>query len=136
MDGIKKEGITVLNKKIYILPQKRTSFTPKHIKRVVDQLEVGRLAVEIKIRAPGVTLDEIIEARISGKIFLLQRLVKCGKGCKKCPHGPYWYGYYKSKGRQVSFYVGKELPKRFIEARKIKILKEIILKDVKREENS
>jgi hypothetical protein len=41
-------------------------------------------------------------------------LVKCGKDhCKVCrggpAHGPYWYMYWKQKGRTRSKYVGKEL---------------------------
>lgn len=37
--------------------------------------------------------------------------VRCGKrGCKTCPHGPYWYAYYREDGKQRSRYIGKELP--------------------------
>lgn len=37
--------------------------------------------------------------------------VRCGKeGCTRCPHGPYWYAYWREDGRQRSRYVGKELP--------------------------
>jgi hypothetical protein len=67
--------------------------------------------------------NKIIEARIQGKIFLLQRPVYCGKGCSKCPHGPYWYGFYRHKGKTISFYVGKTLPPRFKEAKRVKITK-------------
>lgn len=35
--------------------------------------------------------------------------IRCGKNCKKCPHGPYWYGYYSKNGRTVSKYIGKTL---------------------------
>ena len=41
-----------------------------------------------------------------------QESVRCGKpGCTKCPHGPYWYAYYREEGRLKSRYIGKELPK-------------------------
>jgi len=34
--------------------------------------------------------------------------VKCGKeACTKCPHGPYWYAYWREGGRRRSRYVGK-----------------------------
>jgi hypothetical protein len=40
-----------------------------------------------------------------------RQLVRCGKaGCTKCPHGPYWYAYWREGGRVRSRYVGKELP--------------------------
>jgi hypothetical protein len=36
-------------------------------------------------------------------------LVHCGKAprCKSCPHGPYWYRYWKDGGKTKSEYVGK-----------------------------
>lgn len=38
--------------------------------------------------------------------------VKCGKaGCGGCPHGPYWYAYWKVKGKLHKEYIGRELPK-------------------------
>lgn len=38
-------------------------------------------------------------------------MVKCGKaGCRSCPHGPYWYAYYREDNRLRSRYVGKEAP--------------------------
>jgi hypothetical protein len=37
--------------------------------------------------------------------------VKCGKpSCTSCPHGPYWYAYYREDGKQRSRYIGRELP--------------------------
>ena len=37
--------------------------------------------------------------------------VRCGKpGCTTCPHGPYWYAYYREGGKLRSRYIGKELP--------------------------
>lgn len=44
-----------------------------------------------------------------------QKYIKCGKeGCKKCSfgegHGPYWYRYYWSNGKQKWKYIGKERP--------------------------
>ncbi|MDG2992022.1 hypothetical protein L3556_13940 [Candidatus Synechococcus calcipolaris G9] len=36
--------------------------------------------------------------------------VYCGKsGCKRCPHGPYWYGFWKQDGKTRSKYIGKTL---------------------------
>lgn len=37
--------------------------------------------------------------------------VRCGKvNCKSCPHGPYWYAYYREGDRLKSRYIGRELP--------------------------
>ena len=37
--------------------------------------------------------------------------VKCGReGCGACPHGPYWYAYFREDGRLRSRYIGRELP--------------------------
>ncbi|MBC7129178.1 MAG: hypothetical protein H5T45_05555 [Thermoplasmatales archaeon] len=38
--------------------------------------------------------------------------VKCGKeGCTKCPHGPYWYAYWREGEKVKSKYIGKKLGK-------------------------
>ena len=48
-----------------------------------------------------------------GKVTLRQETVRCGKkGCTRCPHGPYWYAYWREGGKMRSRYVGKELPDR------------------------
>lgn len=41
-----------------------------------------------------------------------QQAIRCGNPrCKSCPHGPYWYAYWRGhKGRSRSAYVGKNLP--------------------------
>ena len=47
----------------------------------------------------------------SGKVTYRRETVKCGKpGCKSCPHGPYWYAYYRDGKRLRSRYIGRELP--------------------------
>lgn len=45
----------------------------------------------------------------AGSVTYRQEWVYCGKECKRCPHGPYWYAYWKEGGRTRSKYVGKEL---------------------------
>jgi hypothetical protein len=45
-----------------------------------------------------------------GVTYRLER-VRCGKpNCKSCPHGPYWYAYYREGKRLRSRYIGPELP--------------------------
>lgn len=110
---------------LHVLPIRRQRETPKHIQRIIRDIDAQLLKSEIKICAPPAALDNIIEARIHGKVFLLRRKIRCGKGCRGCPHGPYWYGFYRSKGSFVSFYIGKYLPPRFDQAKKIKIIQEV-----------
>lgn len=33
--------------------------------------------------------------------------VRCGKNCKGCPHGPYWYTYWREGGKLHKKYEGK-----------------------------
>ncbi len=51
----------------------------------------------------------VLEVRRAGSITYRLERVSCGKGCKGCPHGPYWYGYWKEEGKTRSKYIGKNL---------------------------
>lgn len=47
----------------------------------------------------------------AGKVTFRRQSVRCGKeGCTRCPHGPYWYAYWREGGRSRSRYIGKTLP--------------------------
>lgn len=52
---------------------------------------------------------EVIEERHSGAMTFRLERVSCGKNCKGCPHGPYWYGYWREGGKTRSKYIGKKL---------------------------
>lgn len=46
-----------------------------------------------------------------GKVGYRRQAVRCGKpGCTRCPHGPYWYAYWREGGRVRTRYIGRELP--------------------------
>jgi hypothetical protein len=46
-----------------------------------------------------------------GKVTFRQESVRCGRpSCTKCPHGPYWYAYWREDGRLRTRYIGKDLP--------------------------
>lgn len=48
--------------------------------------------------------------RRDGVTYQLEKIY-CGKpNCQSCPHGPYWYAYWKSSGKTRSKYIGKRLP--------------------------
>jgi len=52
---------------------------------------------------------EVLEEKKSGSVTYRLERVSCGKNCKGCPHGPYWYGYWREGGRTRSKYIGKKL---------------------------
>jgi len=37
--------------------------------------------------------------------------IRCGRKCHGCPHGPYWYGYYREGKRLRKRYFGKVDPR-------------------------
>ena len=41
---------------------------------------------------------------------IVAKYVRCGKGCKKCPHGPYYYLVKKENGRTKWRYLGTNPP--------------------------
>ncbi len=48
-----------------------------------------------------------------GSLTFRYETVRCGKkNCTRCPHGPYWYAYWKEGGRTRSRYVGRVLPQK------------------------
>ena len=73
--------------------------------REMDEHELRRLLILAKarleqkgVRFPGVAPD----------VKLRRQHVRCGKSnCQKCPHGPYWYAYWREGGRRRSRYLGK-----------------------------
>jgi len=53
---------------------------------------------------------KVIQSFREGYIRYQKELVYCGKkNCSRCPHGPYWYAYIKTKHGEVCKYIGKEL---------------------------
>lgn len=52
---------------------------------------------------------EVLKVKEFGSVTYRLERVSCGKKCKGCPHGPYWYGYWREGGRTRSRYIGKNL---------------------------
>ena len=45
------------------------------------------------------------------KVSFRQQHVRCGKAnCNRCPHGPYWYAYWREGDKVRSRYIGKTRP--------------------------
>jgi hypothetical protein len=77
--------------------------------RRLDQHDLRRLL----IFARGLLASRGLEPRSPGKrgkVTYRQERVRCGRsGCTRCPHGPYWYAYWREDGRVRSRYIGKDL---------------------------
>jgi hypothetical protein len=79
--------------------------------RALDEHDLRRLLIFARgllVSRHGVEASE--ESR-RGKVTFRQERVRCGReGCRSCPHGPYWYAYWREGGRLRSRYIGKKLP--------------------------
>jgi hypothetical protein len=73
--------------------------------REMDEHELRRLLMLARARLEARGVDF---AEGSPRVRLRQQWVRCGKrACTTCPHGPYWYAYWREDGRRRSRYVGK-----------------------------
>ena len=78
--------------------------------QAIDQ----RLNAALLDRRAGRDVETTAPARMEaqiGSITFRFETVRCGKeNCSRCPHGPYWYAYWKENGRTRSRYIGRTLP--------------------------
>lgn len=88
---------------------------PRELVRAVrglDEFELRRLLILARgllIGSDGPTV-ELSEVPGAPGVSYRSQLVRCGKDCEACPHGPYWYAYWKEQGRTRSQYIGNVLP--------------------------
>lgn len=81
--------------------------------RALDEYDLRRLMIFVRglllhTGGPGFTLPD---EGAGSKVTYRREPVRCGKrGCTRCPHGPYWYAYWREGGRLRSRYIGKTLP--------------------------
>lgn len=80
--------------------------------RRLDEYELRRLLILVRgllLHADGAPAAS--EAGLPPSLRYRREHVRCGKdGCRTCPHGPYWYAYWKEGGRTRKRYVGRHLP--------------------------
>lgn len=80
--------------------------------RRLDEYELRRLL--ILVRGLLVHADGEVEGPEPGlppTLRYRREHVRCGKdGCTACPHGPYWYAYWREDGRTRKRYIGRHLP--------------------------
>jgi hypothetical protein len=81
--------------------------------RRLDEYDLRRLMIFIRgllLHRDGPEIERA-PAEAQGKVSYRLEPVRCGKpGCTRCPHGPYWYAYWREDGRLRSRYIGKTLP--------------------------
>jgi len=97
---------------------------PKYIREALESLELpvlyeirelveDQIAVKETVFSPKLPEGrEVLKIRRDGSVTYRLERVTCGKNCKGCPHGPYWYGYWREGGKTRSRYIGKDLVKR------------------------
>lgn len=81
--------------------------------RRLDDPDLRRVLIFVRglLRSRGDEAGEDFGVEETGPVTYRLESVKCGKpGCTKCPHGPYWYAYYREDGKVRSRYIGPELP--------------------------
>ena len=80
--------------------------------RRLDQYDLRRLMIIIRgllLHADGIPGPS--EPGLPRGLTYRQEEVVCGKdSCSSCPHGPYWYAYWKEEGRTRKRYIGRHLP--------------------------
>lgn len=84
--------------------------------RKLDRHDLRRVLIFVRglLHAQGDDFGgEAPESVAGGDAGVTYRLetVRCGKaGCASCPHGPYWYAYFREGKRLRSRYIGRDLP--------------------------
>jgi hypothetical protein len=87
--------------------EQQNLFALYEIREMVEQLIRERA---IPPREEDLPMNrEVLKVQTSGSVTYRLEKVSCGKNCKGCPHGPYWYGYWREDGRTRSKYIGKNL---------------------------
>jgi len=95
-----------------------TDLTLEQAKQLQHELEAVLHQLEQQqdvLAAQSQSDREIVQVeRIHDRLYQLER-VRCGKPTCKCMgknaqlHGPYWYAYWREKGKLKSRYIGKKL---------------------------
>ncbi|MFN2389014.1 MAG: hypothetical protein ABR575_05340 [Actinomycetota bacterium] len=81
--------------------------------RELDRHDLRRVLIVVRglLTSVGDDAGSPDESAHGGSVTYRREAVRCGKpGCASCPHGPYWYAYYREDGRLRSRYIGRDLP--------------------------
>jgi hypothetical protein len=80
--------------------------------RKLDRHDLRRVLIYVRglLQAMGDDAGAA-DSNTGDKVTYRLESVRCGKpNCRSCPHGPYWYAYYREGDRLRSRYIGRELP--------------------------
>ncbi len=95
----------------------------KKLRRALEEIEERKRRLKELEEEERKLLKELEELGGYPNGSIVVKYVKCGKeGCRRCPHGPYYYLVWKEGGKTKWKYLGKEVPKEF---RNVKRAKEI-----------
>jgi hypothetical protein len=81
--------------------------------RELDEYDLRRLLIFAHglLVSRGAEPEAGSSGRAPARVTYRQEAVRCGRPtCTRCPHGPYWYAYWREGGRLRSRYIGKHLP--------------------------
>ncbi len=82
--------------------------------RSLDRHDLRRVLIFVRGLLTSLGDDSVTTDPLDGsepRVTYRRESVRCGKeGCNSCPHGPYWYAYYREDGRLRSRYIGRDLP--------------------------
>ncbi len=97
------------------MPRKKKSPSPleKLSEKEIEKLREidDRLRRVVQERRSSLPRPAVHAEQSFGSLTFRYETVRCGKAnCTRCPHGPYWYAYWKEGGRTRSRYVGRSLP--------------------------
>ena len=88
---------------------------PRELVRAVrglDEFQLRRLLILVRgllLESDGPAI-ELTDIPGLPAVTYRSQFVRCGKDCTACPHGPYWYAFWKEDGRSRSQYIGGVLP--------------------------
>lgn len=79
--------------------------------RGLDEFDLRRLMIVVRgllLERGGTGVQDAPPG--IGEVTYRQQSVRCGKdSCRSCPHGPYWYAFWREDGKMRSRYIGKTL---------------------------
>lgn len=79
--------------------------------RSLDRHDLRRVAIYVRGLLVALGDESVTTEEPAGGVTYRLESVRCGKpGCRSCPHGPYWYAYFREQGKLRSRYIGRELP--------------------------
>ncbi len=76
--------------------------------RDLDEHELRRLHILTRTRLEA--SGAVAAGEDLPDVSIRSQMIKCGKdSCTTCPHGPYWYAYWREDGKRRSRYLGRLL---------------------------